>query len=111
MNKSKNINELKAGDIIFVHPLHFKITKRCFFKKIHHIPSSHNFVLICYIDERGISDSSLINKKYLTKPASLTITTDDTEEAIWQMEISRKADSFKKRNFQNFRSEDLKKTH
>ena len=99
MDKHKNINELKNGDIIFVHSLFFKRTKRCVFKRMIRL-SDHDFFLISYIDERGEGDTTLIHKKYLTKPASLTLTTDNTEETIRQMEISRIANSFRKRNFQ-----------
>ena len=46
----------------------------------------------------GKNDWMCINKKFKDKPASLSITADDSKEAYMEMQNARKADFFSMRN-------------
>ena len=92
----KTLSELKKGDVFFMHSI-YAVKKQkhpCTFIEME---DDGKFLKIRYT-ANGITDYICIGKKFKDKPASLSITVDDSEEAYREMLNARKADFFCVRN-------------
>lgn len=91
---AKKIKELKNGDVFFIH-----ITKNlkypCTFIEMKN--SAGPYAKIRYM-VNGRTSWAYIGKKYKDKPASVSITADDSEEAYMEMRNAREASFFCARN-------------
>ena len=92
----KTLSELKKGDVFFIHSI-YAVKKQkhpCTFIEME---NDDKYMKIRY-KTNGITDYICIGKKFKDKPASISITVDDSKEAYMEMQNARKADFFCVRN-------------